>query len=352
MRVDLFDFDLPPERIALRPASPRETARLLVVDPLHASELADRRIADLPDILRPGDLLVANDTRVIKAQLRAQRVRGGAAAQIGVTLHKRLGPDLWAAFLRPAKRVRVGERLRVSAYLSASVEDLRDGEARLRFDAAGAALDAAIERDGRLPIPPYIASRRAADAADEGDYQTRFAKIAGAVAAPTAGLHVTDDLLAKLAARGVRVETVTLHVGAGTFLPVKAEDTDGHRMHAEWGSVPQTVADAIADTRAAGGRVVALGTTSLRILEAATGVDGPTRAFVGDTDIFITPGVVVRSADLLLTNFHLPRSTLFMLVSAFSGLDVMHRAYTHAIASDYRFFSYGDACLLANTSRA
>ena len=351
MRVDLFDFDLAPERIALRPASPRESARLLVVDPTKAPPLADRRVADLPNLLRAGDLLVANDTKVIKAQLSAVRRRGEAEARIAITLHKRLGPDLWTAFLRPAKRARVGERLQVSDALSASVEKLDDGEARLRFDQAGTALDTAIERDGTLPIPPYIASRRPADAADEDDYQTRFAKTAGAVAAPTAGLHVTDDLLASLAAHGVRVETVTLHVGAGTFLPVKSDDTEGHRMHAEWGSVPASVADAIAETRASAGRVVALGTTSLRILEAATDEDGVTRAFAGDTDIFITPGVAVRSADLLLTNFHLPRSTLFMLVSAFSGLDVMRSAYAHAIAGDYRFFSYGDACLLTNTSR-
>ena len=351
MRVDLFDFDLAPERIALRPATPRESARLLVVDPMKAS-LDDRRVADLPDLLQAGDLLIANDTKVIKAQLSALRRRGEGEARIGVTLHKRLGPDLWAAFLRPAKRVRVGERLDVSDELSAVIERLDGGDAWLRFDQAGASLDAAIERDGTLPIPPYIASRRPADAADDSDYQTRFAKTAGAVAAPTAGLHVTDDLLTRLTARGVRVETVTLHVGAGTFLPVKSDDTDGHRMHAEWGSVPATVAEAIAETRASGGRIIALGTTSLRILEAATDEDGVTRAFAGDTDIFITPGVAVRSADLLLTNFHLPRSTLFMLVSAFSGLDVMRSAYAHAIAGDYRFFSYGDACLLTNTSRA
>lgn len=350
MRVDLFDFDLPNERIALRPAEPRESARLLDVDAARTPALVDRTIADLPGVLQPGDLLIANDTRVIKAQLHGVRSRNGIEAKIGATLHKQLETDLWAAFIRPAKKLAVGDSLRFGSDLTASVEALEAGEARLRFDRSGEALGAAIESVGEMPLPPYIASKRAPDAQDEADYQTRFAEKPGAVAAPTAGLHVTDALKERLLEAGIGIDTVTLHVGAGTFLPVKADDTNDHKMHAEWGTVSASLAARIAQTKTAGGRVVALGTTSLRILESACGEDGIVRAFEGDTDIFITPGVAVRSVDALMTNFHLPRSTLFMLVSAFAGLDTMRAAYAHAIAEGYRFYSYGDACLLANTS--
>ncbi len=350
MRVDLFDFDLPHDRIALRPAEPRESARLLDIDPRRDRVLVDRLVGDLPEVLRKGDLLIANDTRVIKAQLHGVRTRNGIDAKIGVTLHKRLGGDGWAAFVRPAKKLALGETIRFGGTLNACVEALDAGEARLRFDSEGDALDAAIESVGEMPLPPYIASKRKPDERDETDYQTRFASKVGAVAAPTAGLHVTDALREALMAAGVAIETVTLHVGAGTFLPVKADDTDAHRMHAEWGTVSDDVATRIADTREAGGRVVALGTTSLRILESSLDANGRVAAFEGDTDIFLTPGVPIRSVDALLTNFHLPRSTLFMLVAAFSGLETMQSAYRHAIVSGYRFYSYGDACLLANTS--
>ncbi len=350
MRVDLFDFDLPQDRIALRPAEPRESARLLDVDPRRDPVLIDRTVGDLPTVLRPGDLLIANDTRVIKAQLHGIRTRNDIDARIGVTLHKRLAGDSWAAFVRPAKKLAVGETVHFGDTLSATVEALDAGEARLRFSQNGMALDTAIETVGEMPLPPYIASKRKPDAQDEADYQTRFAAKSGAVAAPTAGLHVTDALRDALVAAGVAIETVTLHVGAGTFLPVKTDDTDAHRMHAEWGTVSNDVAAHIAHTRAAGGRVVALGTTSLRILESSLDADGDVTAFEGDTDIFLTPGVPIRSVDALLTNFHLPRSTLFMLVAAFSGLETMQSAYRHAIATGYRFYSYGDACLLANTS--
>ena len=348
MRVDLFDFDLPPDRIALRPAVPRMSARLLEVGPIGA--LNDRRLADLPDLFRPGDMLVVNDTRVIPARLSGRRERNGVAARIDATLHKREGSDLWRAYVRPAKKLRVGETVsfgvdepRLDAIC---VEHAGEGEVVLRFSVGGDALDVAIEQHGSMPLPPYIAGKRAVDAQDRADYQTLFAAKPGAVAAPTASLHFTPELVAAIEARGATILRVTLHVGAGTFLPVKAEDTNGHRMHAEWGLIDEPTAGALEAARRTGGRIVAAGTTSLRLLESAAQADGSIRPFSGDTSIFITPGYRFRAVDALLTNFHLPRSTLFMLVSAFAGLDTMHRAYAHAVSTGYRFYSYGDACFL------
>ncbi|WP_416897504.1 MAG: tRNA preQ1(34) S-adenosylmethionine ribosyltransferase-isomerase QueA [Minwuia sp.] len=336
MKVDLFDFDLPEERIALRPAEPRESARLLDVGP---GGLADRTIADLPDILEPGDLLVANDTKVIPARLKGRR----GEARIEATLHMRLDGSSWAAFARPAKRLREGDTV-IFDGLTAEVAEKREaGEVVLRFDRGEAELMAALHAAGEMPLPPYIASKRPTDERDRTDYQTVLADREGAVAAPTAGLHLTEALLAKLAAKGVELARLTLHVGAGTFLPVKADDTDDHRMHAEIGEITAETADRINGRT---GRLIAVGTTSLRLLESAADDSGRVQPFSGATDIFITPGVRVRTADMLLTNFHLPRSTLFMLVSAFSGLERMHSAYAHAIETGYRFYSYGDACLL------
>jgi S-adenosylmethionine:tRNA ribosyltransferase-isomerase len=351
MRVDLFDFDLPPERIALRPIEPREAARLLVVDPNAEPALADRRIGDLPALFAPGDVLVVNDTRVIPARLAGSRARGGARARIEAMLHKREGADLWRAFLRPAKKLALGETIRFgdeadpldAVLLERGVE----GEGLLRFSRAGGDLDGALERHGSLPLPPYIAGKRAVDERDTRDYQTLFAAKPGAVAAPTASLHFTPALIAALEARGVAILRLTLHVGAGTFLPVKAEDTESHRMHAEWGSLDGETAETLNAARRAGKRIVAAGTTSLRLLESATDDAGRAHAFSGETAIFITPGYRFRMVDRLITNFHLPRSTLFMLVAAFSGLDTMRAAYAHAVAGDYRFYSYGDACFLA-----
>jgi S-adenosylmethionine:tRNA ribosyltransferase-isomerase len=356
MRTDLFDFDLPPERIALRPMSPRDAARLLAVRPDGGPEFEDRGIRDLPDLLQPGDALVVNDTKVIPARLKGRRIgRGDTEPRIEATLHRRLDGSRWRAFLRPAKRLQIGDVLRFGdegkvcflGELDATVEEKGEGgEITLAFTLYGAVLDQAIEERGDMPLPPYIASKRGVDAQDRDDYQTLFARQEGSVAAPTASLHFTPDLMAKLKARGVSHHIVTLHVGAGTFLPVKADDTEGHQMHAEWGTVSAETADALNAARRAGGRIVAAGSTSLRLLESASGEDGIIRPFSGDTSIFITPGYRFRAVDLMLTNFHLPRSTLFMLVSAFSGLDVMQRAYAHAIAAGYRFYSYGDACLL------
>ena len=358
MRVDLFDFILPQERIALRPAMPRSAARLLHVGADGA--LADHILAGLPALLRPGDALVVNDTRVIPARLTGRRQRGAAAAHIDVTLHKREDAASWRAFARPAKKLAVGERVEFGpanesaacglAQLSATVREKAEaGEVVLTFELSGAALDAAIAVHGVMPLPPYVAARRGADAQDAHDYQTMFADAPGAVAAPTAGLHFTPALLAQLEARGVSLHKLTLHVGAGTFLPVKAEDTDGHRMHAEYGAISAATAGALNAARAAGGRIVAVGTTSARLLESAADDTGVIMPFAGDTAIFLTPGCRFRAVDVLLTNFHLPRSTLFMLVSAFSGLAAMRQAYAHAIASGYRFYSYGDACLLERT---
>jgi S-adenosylmethionine:tRNA ribosyltransferase-isomerase len=343
MRVDLFDFDLPAERIALRPARPRDSARLLLVD---GSEVSDHRVLDLPGLLRPGDVLVFNDTKVIPAQLEGRR----GEASIGATLHKREGPREWQAFLRNAKRARTGDTIDFGAGVAASVLDKgEDGSALLRF-AGDEPVELLLERAGRMPLPPYIASKRATDEQDRADYQTMFAREEGAVAAPTAALHFTPRLLDALDERGVGRETLTLHIGAGTFLPVKADDTGDHVMHAEWGRIGAATADRLNAVRASGGRLIAVGTTSLRLLESAAGDDGIIRPFEGDTAIFITPGHRFKAIDGLVTNFHLPRSTLFMLVSALMGLDVMQSAYAHAIRESYRFYSYGDSSLLLPTT--
>lgn len=354
MLVDLFDFELPEDRIALRPSRPRDAARMLVVKP--GLGLEDRIVRDLPDILRPGDVLVVNDTKVIAAELRGERRRVDTMAHVAATLIERLGPDRWRALARPAKRLAVDDRIRFGAAadraclvsgLDATVEAKGEaGEIVLRFDLAGPALDEAIAAIGHIPLPPYIAGRREEDDADRRDYQTIYAREEGAVAAPTAGLHFTDELFARLDAAGIKRHVVTLHVGPGTFLPVKAADTDEHRMYAEWGMISAATADALNERRRSGGRIVAVGTTSLRLLESAARDDGTIAPFAGETSIFITPGFRFRAVDLLLTNFHLPRSTLFMLVSAFSGRETMLAAYRHAIAEGYRFYSYGDASLL------
>ncbi len=413
MQTDLFDFDLPEDRIALHPVAPRDSARLLVVRPAirapspqpsprraegegnaeasafispqrdqvaralpphftspwrgevaagvsaaageGAYALEDRVVRELPELLRPGDALVLNDTRVIPAALEGVRRRGDLEAHIAVTLIERIDESRWGALARPAKRLKEGDRLHfghdesmcLAGALDATVEARgEDGEVALAFDLAGADLDAAVASVGRMPLPPYIAGRREADDADRRDYQTIYAAHDGAVAAPTAGLHFTPELMAALDARGISRHFVTLHVGAGTFLPVKAEDTSGHRMHPERGEVSGAAAGELNAVRAAGGRIVAVGTTSLRLLESAAADAGEIQPFRGATDIFITPGYRFRAVDLLMTNFHLPRSTLFMLVAAFSGLEVMKAAYAHALACGYRFYSYGDACLL------
>jgi S-adenosylmethionine:tRNA ribosyltransferase-isomerase len=339
MRVDLFDFDLPPERIALRPASPRDSARLLL---LENGQTEDRVVRDLPDLLRAGDCLVFNDTRVIPAQLEGRR----GDAKIGATLHKREGPRDWIAFVRNAKRVRIGDRIDFGADVTAIAAARNDdGSILLSFEGEEP-VEVLLERAGRMPLPPYIAGKRPTDARDREDYQTMFAREEGAVAAPTAALHFTPDLIAALDARGIGHATLTLHVGAGTFLPVKADDTAEHLMHAEWGRIDAATADRLNAVRRNGGRLIAVGTTSLRLIESASGEDDVIRPFEGDTRIFITPGYRFRGIDGLLTNFHLPRSTLFMLVSALMGLDRMQAAYVHAIAEGYRFYSYGDASLL------
>jgi S-adenosylmethionine:tRNA ribosyltransferase-isomerase len=339
MRVDLFDFDLPQERIALRPGRPRDSARLLLVD---GETISDHQVLDLPSLLEPGDVLVFNDTKVIPAQLEGRR----GDARIGATLHKREGPREWQAFLRNAKRARTGDTIDFGRGVHASVvSKAEDGSALLHF-LGDEPVEVLLERAGRMPLPPYIASKRPADAEDRDDYQTMFAREEGAVAAPTAALHFTPRLLEALDTRGIGRETLTLHVGAGTFLPVKADDTGGHKMHAEWGRIDEATAARLNAVRESGGRLIAVGTTSLRLLESATGEDGRIRPFEGDTAIFITPGYRFKAIDGLITNFHLPRSTLFMLVSALMGLDVMKAAYAHAIAAEYRFYSYGDASLL------
>ncbi len=353
MRTDLFDFELPEDRIALRPANPRDAAKLLVV---RQHGLENRSVADLPDLLRAGDCLVVNDSKVVAARLKGRRIgRGATEPTIEATLHKRIDGSHWRAFILGAKKLQVGDMLRFGAEgqvcflgeLDAQVSHKDEGgEVILSFSFQGPVLDQAVAERGAMPLPPYIASQRAPDDQDRADYQTLFAAHDGSVAAPTAGLHFTDNLLDRLNARGIALHKVTLHVGAGTFLPVKTDDTAGHKMYAEFGSVSADVAGALNATRAAGGRIVAVGSTALRLLESAAGQDGRLRAFSGETAIFITPGYKFRAVDLMLTNFHLPRSTLFMLVSAFSGLDTMQRAYAHAIQSGYRFYSYGDACLL------
>jgi S-adenosylmethionine:tRNA ribosyltransferase-isomerase len=355
VRTDLFDFDLPADRIALRPAAPRDAARLLFVQPGASPELADKIVRDLPDLLSPGDALVVNDTKVIPARLEGRRTRPDSTVEVEATLIRRVGPERWQALAKPAKRLREGDRIRFGhegkvcllGALDATVEKKGEGgEITLRFDFHGPVLDEAIDALGHMPLPPYIAARRPDDDQDRADYQTVFASHEGSIAAPTAGLHFTDDLLNRIAARGIGLHRVTLHVGAGTFLPVKTDEVGEHRMHAEWGEVSAATANALNDVRSKGGRIVPVGTTALRLLESAATDDRRLKSFAGETAIFITPGYRFRAADALMTNFHLPRSTLFMLVAAFSGLKRMQRAYAHAIGSGYRFYSYGDACLL------
>ena len=353
MRTDLFDFELPSENIALRPASPRDSARLLVVQ--GGGVLRDAVISDLPKWLEPGDALVVNDTKVISAQLRGRRIGRETEPKIEATLIKRLDGSRWQALVKPAKKLASGDRIRFGnegrvcllGHLDAEVEEKgAEGEVTLSFTFHGPTLDQAIADLGSPPLPPYIAGKRPPDERDLDDYQTMFAKEEGAVAAPTAGLHFTPALEAALHACGVNLHRLTLHVGAGTFLPVKSDDTEGHKMHSEWGSLTPATADALNEVRAKGGRIVAVGTTSLRLLESAAREDDTIAPFEGETAIFITPGYHFRAVDILLTNFHLPKSTLFMLVSAFSGLETMKQAYAHAIEAGYRFYSYGDACLL------
>ena len=387
MRTDLFDFDLPADRIALRPVHPRDAARLLVVRPgaqhapfapaqagaqnrkdgtsdswvpasagTNGETFEDRHIRDLPELLQPGDCLVVNDSKVIAARLTGRRIgRGPNEPLIEATLIKRVDGSTWKAFILGAKKVQVGDTLRFGdegrvcflGQLDTQVSHKDEGgEVTLSFSFHGPVLDQAIAERGDVPLPPYIASRRAPDEQDKSDYQTVFAHDEGSVAAPTAGLHFTPELLDRLAARGVAVHKVTLHVGPGTFLPVKADDTSGHKMHSEYAILTAEVAEALNAARANGGRIVAVGSTAMRTLESAAAEDGTLKAFAGETDIFITPGYRFKAVDLMLTNFHLPRSTLFMLVAAFSGLETMQRAYKHAIETGYRFYSYGDACLL------
>ena len=358
MKTADFDFDLPEDRIALRPAEPRDSARLLVVKD---GGLADHVIRDLPDFLRPGDALVFNDTRVIPARLSGVRNRIGPEGEtltVGVeaTLHHRDAADVWSAFMKPGKRIKLGDRIRFGqagdaacdlGRLDATVQDKgEDGLVALKFDLSSPALDDAIRDVGVMPLPPYIAAKRPEDDRDRSDYQTVFAEHDGSVAAPTAGLHFTPALLDAIRARGVTTHAVTLHVGAGTFLPVKADDTADHKMHSEWGEVSADTAAALNAVHANGGRIVCVGTTSLRLLESATTPEGVIQPFHGDTAIFITPGYRFHAADVLMTNFHLPKSTLFMLVSAFAGLETMKAAYAHAVADGYRFYSYGDGSLL------
>ena len=339
MKVDAFDFEMPSDAIAQHPSQPRDAARMLEV----GQQFHDRTVRDLPNLLRPGDILVTNDTRVIPARLIGKR----GDAKIEVTLHKCETPAIWRAFARPARRLHVGENIQFAANFAAEVAAKGEaGEVTLRFELPEGDLMAALKRHGAMPLPPYIKRQTLADNRDADDYQTIFARRPGAVAAPTAGLHFTPPLLAAIEARGIQRATVTLHVGAGTFLPVKVERLGDHVMHSEWGEIGAATAAEINAARAAGGRIVAVGTTSLRLLESATDDSGQVHPFSAETDIFITPGYRFKAVDLLLTNFHLPRSTLFMLVSAFSGLKRMKRAYAHALARGYRFYSYGDACLL------
>ena len=354
MLLSDFDFDLPDDLIALRPANPRDSARMLVVRP--AEPLADHVVADLPDFLRAGDVLVVNDTRVIPARLFGTRTRDEKVVVCEATLHRRLSPSSWSAFMRPGKRLHLGDRVQfrerddracLLGALDATITAKgKGGELTLSFDLAGPDLDAAIAERGLMPLPPYIAAKRGEDERDRADYQTVYAREDGSVAAPTAGLHFTPDLLERLKARGVGFQSVTLHVGAGTFLPVKTDVVADHRMHPEYGEVSAQAADALNAARAAGGRIVCVGTTSLRLLESAATEDGVIHPFAAETSIFITPGYRFRAADVLMTNFHLPKSTLFMLVCAFAGGDAMRAAYAHAIETGYRFYSYGDSSLL------
>jgi S-adenosylmethionine:tRNA ribosyltransferase-isomerase len=344
MDVSLFDYDLPPERIALRPASPRDSARMLVVG--ENGSLAHAHVRELPEILHKGDLLVVNDSKVIPARLHGKKIAPDSRGPVvELLLHRRTAPERFLALARPARKLHAGDRLQFDG-LTAGICARNGGEVELAFDVAGGALDAAIARTGEMPLPPYIARRRRADVHDVQDYQTVFARHEGSSAAPTAGLHFTPELLARLAATGIAHEQVTLHVGPGTFLPVNATDTAAHRMHSEWIHITGETAGRINAARHGGGRIVAVGTTALRTLETAADADGTLGAYNGETDLFITPGYRFKSVHMLLTNFHLPRSTLFMLVCAFAGLETMTRAYAAAIAADYRFYSYGDACLL------
>ncbi|WP_316015887.1 tRNA preQ1(34) S-adenosylmethionine ribosyltransferase-isomerase QueA [Roseobacter sp. HKCCA0434] len=346
MRLSDFDFDLPEELIALRPLKPRPASRLLLAE---GTALSDRHVSDLPEILRPGDLMVFNDTKVIPARLFGTRTRdsrdGPGTAKVEATLLERLGDDSWSALARPGRKLRAGDVLDFRDLSAELVEKGEDGRVTLRFDRSGADLDAAIALAGEMPLPPYIAGKRPADDADREDYQTVFAEKLGAVAAPTASLHFDRDLLDRLAEAGVESTRVTLHVGAGTFLPVTVDDVSEHRMHAEWGEVGEEAAETIAQAKAEGRRVIPVGTTALRLIETA-GQGGTIAPWVGDTDIFITPGYRFRVADGLMTNFHLPRSTLMMLVSALMGVEEMRAVYAHAIAARYRFYSYGDSSLL------
>jgi S-adenosylmethionine:tRNA ribosyltransferase-isomerase len=347
MRVELFDFDLPPERIALRPAVPRDAARMLHVV---GGAIADSTILDLPKLLRAGDCLVFNDTKVIPAQLEGvRRTFKGEEARIGATLHKRIDLRRWQAFIRNAKRLRAGDRIDFGAEVTAIAQErFPDGSFLLHFEGAEP-VEVLLERAGRMPLPPYIASKRAVDASDKSDYQTMFAEKDGAVAAPTASLHFTPRVIQALADAGIGTETLTLHVGAATFLPVKADDTDDHQMHAEWGRIDAETAARLNTVRAAGGRLIAVGTTVLRLLESAADDQAMIQPFEGDTAIFITPGYRFKAIDGLMTNFHLPKSTLFMLVSALMGLEAMQAVYAHAIKNNYRFYSYGDSSLLIPT---
>jgi S-adenosylmethionine:tRNA ribosyltransferase-isomerase len=358
VRVDAFDFAFDEELIALHPSSPRDSARMLVV-PAESGKLVDRRVRDLTDILHPGDLLLANDTKVVAAALTGRRVRSDTSASLNINLLAPQSDGNWLALARPAKRLRLGDRVCFGARANSTepsdlwgtvAQSLNDGMVIFNFDLSSPELDQWIDLNGNPPLPPYIGSKRAVSEDDRSDYQTMFAQCRGAVAAPTAGLHFTDELVSNLGAKGVSGRTVTLHVGAGTFLPVKVDDIKDHVMHAEWGKIDSETASAINETRAAGGRLICVGTTTLRLVESAADEDGTVFPFSGETDIFITPGYRFRACDMLLTNFHLPRSTLFMLVAAFSGLERMKMAYAHAIANRYRFYSYGDACLLERAS--
>ncbi|MBO6918658.1 MAG: tRNA preQ1(34) S-adenosylmethionine ribosyltransferase-isomerase QueA [Rhizobiaceae bacterium] len=355
MRVDLFDFELPDERIALRPAVPRDAAKMLVVKPSNddaqQADFTDAGVLDLANYLSEGDAIVFNDTKVIPAQFEGRRIRGENEIKVSATLHMRASANEWKAFIRPGKRIKIGDQIIFANadgdQLEAVVSKKSDGgEVTLTFSYSAQELDEKVAVIGKIPLPPYIASKRGEDAQDSVDYQTMYAKDAGAVAAPTAGLHFTDRIFDTLKHKGVKCHFVTLHVGAGTFLPVKADDTADHKMHSEIGFVSEEIANSLNETKAKGGKIVSVGTTSLRLLESATSEDGTVKPWSGPTDIFITPGYKFRAVDILMTNFHLPKSTLFMLVSAFSGFDVMHKAYKHAIENEYRFYSYGDSSLL------
>ena len=349
MRVDLFDFELPEEAIALRPAVPRDAAKMLVVD----NGLSDFQVSDLAEILKEGDVLVFNDTKVIPTQLEGVRIRDGVTAQVHATLHTRVESDRWLCFVKGAKKLKPKDRIRFGVGSThcgsldcTVVAKHENGDVELQFDLSGVAFDEKLVQTGSMPLPPYIAGKRDTDEQDMSDYQTMYAKEDGAVAAPTAGLHFTPELMTKLDARGISKHFVTLHVGPGTFLPMKVDDTQDHVMHSEWGIVTKKTADALNAVRAKGGRVVCVGTTSLRLIESAATTDNQVQAFEGNTDIFITPGYQFKAVDILMTNFHLPKSTLFMLVSAFSGMEMMKQAYEYAIKNNYRFYSYGDSSLL------